>query len=86
MNQTEEINSIKVAALTCQPFLENFQRKLEPYGSSLDNGRSRGWIKDSKRKVQWELMMKTHIQNFRAYLQMHTGSLNMMLSIAELSV
>ena len=79
--QTEAITSIKVAALNCNFVLQDFRRKLEPYDKSLERGKTRGWIKDSTRKVRWELTMKTEVQNLRAYLLAHTSSLNMRLSI-----
>jgi hypothetical protein len=82
--QAEAIASIKVAALNCHFVLQDFQRKLEPYDESLDRGKTRGWAKDSTRKVRWELTMKTEVQNLRAYLLAHTSSLNMRLSIEGL--
>jgi hypothetical protein len=82
--QAEAIASIKVAALNCNFVLQDFRRKLEPYGESLDRGKTRGWAKDSTRKVRWELTMKTEVQNLRAYLLAHTSSLNMRLSIEGL--
>jgi hypothetical protein len=82
--QAEAIASIKVAALNCKFVLQDFRRKLEPYDKSLDRGKTRGWAKDSTRKVRWELTMKTEVQNLRAYLLAHTSSLNMRLSIEGL--
>lgn len=84
--QGDEIVSLKAAALSCRPLLENFLKKIAPYGKSLDRGQSAGSVRDAKRKVQWELTMKTDCQNLRMYLQMHTASLNMRLSIAGLYV
>ncbi|SRR6266536_2661508 len=83
-DQIEAINSIKVAALNCKYVLQEFRKKLEPYKNSLERGKTRRWAKDSAKKVQWELTMKMEIQNLRVYLQMHTASLNMRLSIQGL--
>ena len=82
--QTESINSIKVAALSCRFVLQEFRGKLEPYNKSLDRGKTRGLGIDSTRKVRWELTMKNEVRNLRAYLLAHTSSLNMRLSIEGL--
>jgi hypothetical protein len=82
--QTEEIEGVKIAALNCIPLLENFRQIVEPYSKSLERGKTRGWVMDAKRKVQWELTMETEVQNFRMCLNTRTNTLNVSLSIAGL--
>lgn len=78
--RTPIINGIKVAALNCQYVLSNFLEKLKEYEKSLAYGKTRGLVVDSTKKVKYELAIKTEAQNLRAYLTMHTGSLNLRLS------
>jgi hypothetical protein len=78
--RTPTINGIKVAALNCQFVLRNFLEKLKEYEKSLAYGKTRGLVVDSTKKVKYELAMQTEVQNLRAYLMMHTGSLNLRLS------
>lgn len=83
-DQAPMVNGLKAAALNCQFVLDNFATKLKKYGASLDVGRSRGRLLDGTRKVKWSLMMKTDVEELRAYLSAHTSSLNMRLTIASL--
>jgi hypothetical protein len=78
--RTPTINCIKVAALNCQYVLRNFLEKLKEYEKSLAYGKTSGLVVDSTKKVKYELVMKTEVQNLRAYLTMHIGSLNLRLS------
>jgi hypothetical protein len=78
--RTPTINGIKVAALNCLYVLRNFLENLKEYEKSLAYGETRGLVVDSTKKVKYELAMKTEVQNLRAYLTMHTGSLNLRLS------
>jgi hypothetical protein len=77
--QMPAINSIKVAALNCDFVLRDFLKKLKKYQQSLEHGKSRGWVVDSSKKVEWELTMKQDVQTVRGYLLAHTSSLNMRL-------
>jgi hypothetical protein len=61
MQHTEEIDTMKITALSCIPLLENFRQIFEPYNKSLECGKTRGRVMDAKRKVQWELTMKTEV-------------------------
>ncbi|MCJ1422765.1 hypothetical protein MMC29_000645 [Sticta canariensis] len=83
--QAPMVNGLKVAALNCQFVLDNFATKLKKYEASLDVGRSRGRLVDGATKLKWSLMIKTDVQELRAYLSAHTSSLNMRLTIAGLS-
>jgi hypothetical protein len=84
VQQTEEMESVKIAARSCIPLLENFRQIVEPYSKSLERGKTRGWVVDAKRKVQWELTMKTEVQKFRMCLNTRIDTLNLSLSIAGL--
>jgi hypothetical protein len=77
--QMPTVNGIKVAALNCQYILRDFLTKLETYEKSLTTGKTRGWAVDSTKKIKYEFVTKTEVQNLRTYLMMHTNSLNMRL-------
>jgi hypothetical protein len=78
-DRTPTVNCIKVAALSCQYLLRDFLTKLETYGKSLAAGKTRGQVVDCTKKIKYEFVTKTEVQNLRIYLMMHTNSLNMRL-------
>ena len=78
-DQAIAIGQIKCAALTCRYPLEAFLAKIKRYEESLGLGKSVGKIKDAGRKVQYALGKKDEAGKLRNYLNIHIGTINMLL-------
>ena len=78
-DQAIAVEQIKCATLTCRYPLEAFLAKIERYEESLGLGRSVGKIKDAGRKVQYALGKKDEAGKLRNYLNIHIGTINMLL-------
>ena len=73
------IDQIKCAALTCRYPLEEFLSKIQKHEKSLGLGKSMGKIKDAGRKVQYAFGKKNEADTLRNYLNIHLGTINMLL-------
>ncbi|PMD30058.1 hypothetical protein L207DRAFT_503230 [Hyaloscypha variabilis F] len=82
-SELPSINAIKCAALNCQYVLDEFAGKLQKYEKAL--GKAGEKIKDSVKKLEWEIFMKEDVRDLRAYLTSHVGSLNMRMITQGLS-
>lgn len=78
-DQAIAIDQIKCAALTCRYPLETFLAKIEKYEESLGLEKSVGKIKDASRKVQFALGKKDEAGKLRSFLNIHIGTINMLL-------
>lgn len=78
-DQTIAVDQIKCAALTCRYPLEEFLAKIENYKRSLGLGRSAGIFKDAGRKVQYAFGRNDDGNTLRSYLNIHIGTINMLL-------
>lgn len=75
------LDSIKCAALTCRYPLEEFLRKIERYDDNLGIAApsSAKRIKGLLRRVDWVWSKKDEIQKLQSYLNIHIGTINMLL-------
>ena len=78
-DQEPAINAIKCAALMCKHPLAEFLTKIKKYEASLGLGPSRGKISNLETKIRWGLSKKDEALKLRNYLNIHIGSINMML-------
>ena len=78
-DQAIAIGQIKCAALTCRYPLEAFLAKIQRYEGSLGLGKSVGKIKDAGRKVQYAFGKQNEAGKLRTYLDIHIGTINMLL-------
>ena len=78
-DQAIAVGQIKCAALTCRYPLEAFLDKIQRYEKSLGLGKSVGKIIDTGRKVQYALGKKDEAGKLRNYLNIHIGTINMLL-------
>lgn len=78
-DQAIAVDQIKYAALTCRYPLEDFLAKIQKYEKSLGVGKSVGRIKHAGRKVQYAFEKKDEADTLRTYLNMHIGTINMLL-------
>ncbi|KAH0562695.1 hypothetical protein GP486_002638 [Trichoglossum hirsutum] len=72
------INAIKCAALSCKHILSEFYSKAQKYEGSLGLGKSNGKLKDLNKKILWRLH-KEEVRQLREKLNIHVGTVNMML-------
>ena len=75
------LDSIKCAALTCRHPLEEFLRKIKKYDDTLGIAAqsSASRIKGVLRRVDWVWSKKDEIQKLQSYLNVHVGTINMLL-------
>ncbi|KAB8339200.1 hypothetical protein FH972_022134 [Carpinus fangiana] len=77
--QEISIDAVRVAALSCRFVLDQFSVKLKKYAALSDGNttsRLQKWYKGAK----WKIEMTQDVENLRAYLAIHTASLNLRLS------
>ena len=78
-DQALAIDQIKCAALTCRYPLEEFLTKIQKYEKELDSKIVNGKIKTTVRKAQYALTRKKEAETLRSYLNIHIGTVNMLL-------
>ncbi|MCJ1384439.1 hypothetical protein MMC17_007555 [Xylographa soralifera] len=78
-DQLPAINVIKCAALMCRHPLQEFLTSIRKYEDSLGVGKTKGKPLDLKRKTQWGLCKKKAVEKLQNYLNVHIGSINMLL-------
>lgn len=77
--QQPALEAIKCAALVCQVPLSNFLVQIQKYEGSLGAGKSNGLFRDLEKKSRWAFCKKEDGKQLRDYLNVHVGSINMML-------
>ena len=77
--QQPRVNAIKCAALMCQHPLSEFLTKAQKFEDSLGIGKSKGVFRDLEKKARWGLCKKDDVRRLRDYLNVHVGSINMLL-------
>lgn len=77
--QQPALEAIKRAALTRQLPLSNFLDQIQKYDGSLGAGKSKGLFRDMEKKSRWAFCKKKDARQLRNYLNVHIGSINMML-------
>lgn len=78
-DQATVIDQIKCAALTCRLPLDEFLGKIQKYEKSFGLGKTLGKIKDAARKVQYGFKGNDEASRLRSYLNIHIGTINMLL-------
>ena len=78
-DQAIAIDKIKCAALTCKYPLEQFLAKIQKYEKSLGLGKSVDKVRDTGRKIQYALGKKEEANRLRNYLNLHIGTINMLM-------
>ena len=77
--QAANIDSVKCAALTCRYTLEEFSGKLRRFEPSLGHFPTGDAFTKAGRKVQWAWFRKDQVTQLRNYLNIHIGTINLML-------
>lgn len=78
-SQQPALNAIKCAALMCRHPLSEFLAKFQNYDGSLGLGKSKGLFRDLEKKSKWAFCKKDDVRRLRDYLNVHIGTINMML-------
>ncbi|KAF2489919.1 hypothetical protein BU16DRAFT_597520 [Lophium mytilinum] len=78
--RSESLDSIKYAALSCRQPLEQFLGKIRKYENGLGIWGKRGGIGLAKNKLQWTFGHKEEIHKLQSYLNVHVGTINILLA------
>ncbi|KAF2138449.1 uncharacterized protein K452DRAFT_276837 [Aplosporella prunicola CBS 121167] len=82
---TRDLDSIKHAALSCRYPLEAFLAKMRKYNDTLGLRPKKGaLIRTNAAKLRWSLGKKEEVAKLQAYLSVHLGTINVLLSEYEL--
>lgn len=82
-NSTESsttVDSIKCAALSCRYPLGNFLAEIKKYDTSLGVQSQLSLMQSAKRKTQWTFVTKDDVERLQRYLNMHIGTINVLLA------
>jgi hypothetical protein len=71
------------AALDCQKPVAAFLKKIKSYGPSLGESSSRSIVRDTAMKFRWRISQKDEVTKFRAEINAHCSSINMLLATAN---
>lgn len=74
------MDEIKCAALTCRYPLESFLVKIRKYEKTLGLGKTGGSLKSVGHRLCWAFGTKEEVDRLRNYLNIHVGTINMMLA------
>jgi DNA repair exonuclease SbcCD ATPase subunit len=74
------LDSIKYAALSCRRPLEQFLEKIRKYDKSLCVSGTGGLFKGAVDKVRWGLGQKEEVRKLQSYLNVHVGTINILLA------
>lgn len=75
-----KLESIKYAALSCRRPLEQFLGKIEKYDKALGVYGGENAIKRTTNKLRWAFGEKDEIRKLQSYLNIHVGTINILLA------
>lgn len=76
--------ALKQAATQCQQTIDEFLQKIRKFQPALRTGGSKSSWRDGLRKVEWALYKKEDVERFRAQLNGHTASINLLMMTLQL--
>lgn len=74
------LESIKYAALSCRRPLEQFLGKIQKYDRALGIWGRANPIKNTADKLRWAFKEKDEIKKLQSYLNIHIGTINILLA------
>ena len=83
-SQHAQLVALRQAATQCQQTIDEFLLRIQKFQPSLRNGGSKSSWRDGLRKVEWALYKKDDVERFRAQLNGHTASINILLMTVHL--
>ncbi|EAQ84488.1 hypothetical protein CHGG_08502 [Chaetomium globosum CBS 148.51] len=81
--RTEKI-ALRQAAAHCQRTIDKFWDKIQKYQPHLQEGGTGSRIKDSWIKIKWAVCKKDDVEQFKADLRGHTGSIQVLLLAVQM--
>ena len=85
--QTIELNALCVTARRVaedtRKCIENFLKKIKKYDASLGDDATGNFIRGISMKIKWRLVEKDELDKFRAEINAHCSSMNMLLAVAS---
>jgi hypothetical protein len=75
-----QLDSIKYAALSCRRPLEQFLAKLRKHDKPLGIWSKAGALASTSHKLQWSFGHKEEVQKLQGYLNIHVGTINILLA------
>ena len=79
--KTLQVNAIRGLALSCEPCLQEFLKKLKSYEASIGPYAPRGRLKGSFHKVKWAFLGSEEFGQFRKFITMKVLCLSLLLSM-----
>lgn len=83
-DQTVQLNALSATANQCaehcQKSITGFQEQIKKFGKSLQSGSSGSVIRDTALKMRWQISEKEELSKFRAEINAHCFSINMLLT------
>jgi hypothetical protein len=78
--------ALRQAAAQCQRTIDSFWKKVQKYQSHLREGGTSSKIKDGWTRIKWAVCHKEDMQNFRAEIAAHTGSIEILLLSVQMNM
>lgn len=85
-SSSTNVDSIKYAALSCRRPLEEFLAKIKRFDKSLGVWGKQGPIKSAAGKLRWSFGQEDEIRKLQSYLNIHVGTINILLAEHGLEV
>lgn len=86
-DNTVELNALcataRRASDECRRSIEVFLEKVRGYEEALRNGGSGNAFRDVSKKIKWQISQKDDLTRFRAEINAHSTSINMLLMTAS---
>ena len=85
--ETVELNALRVTSHRmvdqCRSCIETFLETTRKYRSSLREGGSGNRLRDTARKLQWQVLHSEEVNKFRAEINAHCSAISMLLITAS---
>ena len=78
--------TVNDCAQQCRECIEKFHTQVKKFEKSLQPGGSGNFVKDSAQKVRWQVSEKADLAKFRAKINAHCLSINMLLNTTSMFV
>ncbi|KAF1962785.1 hypothetical protein CC80DRAFT_512106 [Byssothecium circinans] len=78
--------ALRQAAAQCQRTIDSFWKKVQKYQPYLREGGTSSKIKDGWTRIKWTVCRNEDIQNFRAEIAAHTGSIEVLLLSVQMNM
>ena len=88
--QTVQLNALTATvnqcAEQCRKCITSFHDQVKKFGKSLQSGGSGSFLRDTASKIKWQVSEKDDLAKFRAEINAHCFSINMLLTTTGMFV